>query len=253
MESKFKELSVIDCGEYIETIPQGNRKLSYISWSDAWQLLKEKCPDANYEHHEPVTFPNGEMMVFCTVTVNGVSHRMHLPVLGNKNQPLKNPNVFDINTSMQRCFAKAISMHGLGLYVYRGEDLPPAESIDGEAMYQEFTLRYEQDQHACAVWYSQLSEEQMAAIKDGSPNRKKTATQTQVRDLISQMHATFDEYAESLRQAVQKGDVMSIQQLQGELCEYERGCVKERLSAEEKHQYRNVMDNVMAMKEQNNG
>ena len=122
MESKFKELSVIDCGEYIETIPQGNRKLSYISWSDAWQLLKEKCPDANYEHHEPVTFPNGEMMVFCTVTVNGVSHRMHLPVLGNKNQPLKNPNVFDINTSMQRCFAKAISMHGLGLYVYRGED-----------------------------------------------------------------------------------------------------------------------------------
>ena len=64
---------------------------------------------------------------------------------------------------------------------------------------------------------------------------------------------TFDEYAESLRQAVQKGDVMSIQQLQGELCEYERGCVKERLSVEEKQQYRNVMHNVMAMKEQNNG
>ena len=89
MESKFKELSVIDCGEYIETIPQGNRKLSYISWSDAWQLLKEKCPDANYEHHEPVTFPNGEMMVFCTVTVNGVSHACTCRFSATKTSRLK--------------------------------------------------------------------------------------------------------------------------------------------------------------------
>jgi hypothetical protein len=67
------------------------------------------------------------------------------------------------------------------------------------------------------------------------------------------MHATFDEYAENLRQAVQKGDVLAIQQLQGELDEYERACVKDRLSGEEKYQYRNVMSNVIAMKEQNNG
>ena len=253
MESKFKQLSEIDCGEYIEKIPQGQRELSYISWPDAWQLLKKNCPDATYEHHEPVTFPNGEMMVFCTVTVSGVSHRMHLPVLGNKNQPLKNPNVFDINKAMQRCFAKAISMHGLGLYVYRGEDLPPSSEADSEAMYEEFAHRYEQDQHACAVWYSQLSEEQMSAIKDGAPKGKKTAVQSLTRDLVTQMHATFDEYAENLRQAVVKGDVLAIQQLQGELDEYERTCVKDRLSGEEKHQYRNVMSNVIAMKEQTNG
>ena len=120
-------------------------------------------------------------------------------------------------------------------------------------MYESSHTRYEQDQHACAVWYNQLSEEQMSAIKDGSPKGKKTATQTQVRELISQMHATFDEYAENLRQAVQKGDVLAIQQLQGELDDYERTCVKDRLSGEEKHQYRNVMSNVIAMKEQNNG
>jgi hypothetical protein len=253
MESKFKELSVIDCGEYIETIPQGNRKLSYISWSDAWQLLKEKCPDANYEHHEPVTFPNGEMMVFCTVTVNGVSHRMHLPVLGNKNQPLKNPNVFDINTSMQRCFAKAISMHGLGLYVYRGEDLPPTEAIDNTAMYNEFMRRYEENKHDCAVWYSQLSQEEMSAVKEGSPKNKKTATQTLVRELVAKMHVNFDDYAERLSEAVIKGDAMYIEQLQGELEEYERNCVKERLSSEIKQQYRTVMENAKAMKEQSNG
>lgn len=249
MESKFKQLSVVDCGEFIEK--KGN--LSYISWASAWDLLNKHCPGATYEHHEPVTYPNGEMMVSCSVAVDGISHTMHLPVLDHRNKPIQNPNVFQINTSMQRCFAKAISMHGLGLYVYRGEDLPPSEEVDGEAMYEEFAHRYEQDQHACAVWYSQLSEEQMSAIKDGSPNRKKTATQTQVRELISQMHATFDEYAENLRQAVQKGDVLAIQQLQGELDDYERTCVKDRLSGEEKHQYRNVMSNVIAMKEQSNG
>ena len=51
---------------------------------------------------------------------------------------------------MQRCFAKAISMHGLGLYVYRGEDLPPAEVIDDTAMYEEFVRRYEENKHNCA-------------------------------------------------------------------------------------------------------
>ena len=78
----------------------------------------------------PVTFPSGEIMVSCTVTVDGVSHRMHLPVLDHRNKPIQNPNVFQLNTSMQRCFAKAISMHGLGLYVYRGEDLPPTSIYD---------------------------------------------------------------------------------------------------------------------------
>jgi hypothetical protein len=252
MESKFKELSVIDCGEYIETIPQGNRKLSYISWSDAWQLLKEKCPDANYEHHEPVTFSNGEMMVFCTVTVSGVSHRMHLPVLGNKNQPLKNPNVFDINTSMQRCFAKAISMHGLGLYVYRGEDLPPTEAIDDTAMYEEFMRRYEENKHGCAVWYSQLSEEEMSAVKEGSPKNKKTATHQLSRDLVTQMHANFDDYAEQLSIAVQKEDVTSVGQLWNEMVDYERRCVFGRLSQEVQASLNNLIKRAIALKEQSN-
>ena len=253
MDSKFKELSEIDCGKHIEKIPQGNKKLSYISWASAWQLLKTHCPDATYEHHEPVTFPNGEMMVFCTVTVDGVSHRMHLPVLGNKNQPLKNPSIFDINTAMQRCFAKAIGMHGLGLYVYRGEDLPPADDLDVTFMYEEFMRRYSENKHNCAVWYSQLTQDEMSAVKDGSPKNKKTATQTTVREVVAEMHANFDEYAEKLSEAVSKGDAMYIEQLQGELEEYERNCVKERLSSEIKQQYRTVMENAKAMKEQSNG
>lgn len=237
MESKFKELSVVDCGEFIEK----KGSLSYISWASAWQLLKEHCPDATYEQHDPITFPNGEMMVFCSVTVGGIAHKMQLPVLDHRNSPIQNPNVFQINTSMQRCLAKAIGMHGLGLYVYRGEDLPPAEEIDNTAMYEEFNRRYLENKHDCAVWYSQLSEEEMSAVKEGSPKGKKTATQTLLRDLVTLMHSNFDEYARHLGEAIQKGDIVAIKQLQEELNDYERNLVKHRLSDEDKQQLRKLM------------
>jgi hypothetical protein len=245
MENNFKALSQVDCGEFIEKKGQ----LSYISWASAWQKLCEHCPDATYEHHDWITTPSGEVMVFCTVTVGGVSHKAHLPVLDHKNKPIQSPNVFQLNTSMQRCFAKAISMHGLGLYVYRGEDLPPAEEIDHTAMYEEFLRQHEENKHNCAVWYSQLSEEEMNAVKEGSPKGKKTATHQLTRDLVTQMHANFDDYAEKLAEAVQNGDVMFIEQLQGELEDYERACVKDRLSSEVKSQYKQVMINAKANKE----
>jgi hypothetical protein len=41
-----------------------------------------------------------------------------------RNQPIPNPNAYQVNTSMQRCLAKAISLHGIGLYIYAGENLP---------------------------------------------------------------------------------------------------------------------------------
>jgi len=249
MESKYKELSVVDCDEHIEK--KGN--LSYISWAAAWHMLCQRCPDATYEHHEPVTFPSGEMMVSCSVCVGGISHMMHLPVLDHKNKPIQNPNVFQINTSMQRCFAKAISMHGLGLYVYRGEDLPPTEAIDKTEMYNEFMRRYEENKHNCAVWYSQLSEEEMSAVKEGSPKNKKTATHQLSRDLVTQMHANFDVYAEQLSIAVQKEDVTSIGQLWNELVDYERRCVFGRLSQESQALLNKLIKRAIALKEQSNG
>ena len=56
------------------------------------------------------------------------------PVLDNKNQTIENPNAFQINTSIQRCLAKAIALHGLGLYIFRGEDLPEADPLNNEQL-----------------------------------------------------------------------------------------------------------------------
>ena len=65
--------------------------------------------------------------VECQVTVGGVTRSQLHPILNYKNKPIVGPNCFEINTSMQRALAKAISLHGLGLYIYSGEDIPMSE------------------------------------------------------------------------------------------------------------------------------
>jgi hypothetical protein len=66
------------------------------------------------------------MMVFCAVTAFGKTMTAQLPVMDHKNKAIPNPDAFEVNKAMQRCLAKAIALHGIGLYIYAGEDLPEA-------------------------------------------------------------------------------------------------------------------------------
>ena len=72
-------------------------------------------------------------MVFCTVHAFGKSRTAQLPVMDFRNKAIHNPDAFSVNTAMQRCLAKAISLHGLGMYIYAGEDLPMVEIKESEA------------------------------------------------------------------------------------------------------------------------
>lgn len=65
-------------------------------------------------------------MVFCTVRAFGRERTAHLPVMDHKHRAIPNPDAFQINTAMQRALAKAVGLHGLGMYLYAGEDLPAA-------------------------------------------------------------------------------------------------------------------------------
>ena len=77
-------------------------------------------------------------MVFCTVKAFNKEMTAQLPVLDFKNQAIKNPNAMQLNTAMQRCLAKAISLHGIGLYIYQGEDLPEGDVLERiENIYKE--------------------------------------------------------------------------------------------------------------------
>lgn len=119
--SNYETLAAINVNDHVEK----KQKFSYLSWAWAVDTLMRSDPTANWEYRDSKIFADGTMMVFCTVTAFGVPRTMQLPVINHSNKPISNPNAFDINTSMQRCLVKAIALHGLGLYLYAGEDLPP--------------------------------------------------------------------------------------------------------------------------------
>jgi hypothetical protein len=120
----YKDLRQINVSQHIEK----KNGLSYLSWSWALDQLLQLDDSATWEYLEPKRFGDS-MMVFCKVTAFGKSRTAQLPVMDFRNQAIPNPNAYQVNTAMQRCLAKAISLHGIGLYIYAGEDLPiPTEA-----------------------------------------------------------------------------------------------------------------------------
>jgi len=120
--SKYLELRKINVNDNTEK----KGRFTYLSWAWAVDQLLQLDPMATWEYKEPMKFGDS-MMVFCTVTAFGKSMTAQLPVMNNQNKSMINPDSFAVNTAMQRCLAKAIALHGLGLYIYAGEDLPEDE------------------------------------------------------------------------------------------------------------------------------
>lgn len=129
----FKELQKVNVNDKVER----KNGLSYLSWAFAWGELKLRFPDANYTVYESPQgwnyFTDGRTCWVKTgVTVNGIEHVEYLPVMNNRNQsiPLDSITSFDVNKAIQRSLTKAVARHGLGLYIYAGEDLPTEASAD---------------------------------------------------------------------------------------------------------------------------
>lgn len=130
-DNYFAELNSVNVNEHVE---QKNR-LSYLSWAWAWAEIKKRYPDSTYRIYES---ENGcfyhtdgrTCWVKTGVTVNGIEHIEYLPVMDYKNKsiPLEDITSFDVNKAIQRSLTKAVARHGLGLYIYAGEDLPEEEA-----------------------------------------------------------------------------------------------------------------------------
>ena len=139
MSNIWNTLSAIDCSKHVEK----KNGFTYLSWAWAWSILKQHYPTAHYTKH--LFQVNGNQLpymldadgnAYVTVTVkildgsnpNGVSAIESateiMPVLNHANRPIKNPNSFEVNASLQRCMVKAIAALGLGCYIYAGEDMP---------------------------------------------------------------------------------------------------------------------------------
>jgi hypothetical protein len=121
----YSELRKINVSQHIEK----KNGLSYLSWAWAVDTLLQTDPTATWFYGQPVAFGDS-LMVFCTVNAFGKSMTAQLPVMDYRNKAIPNPDAMAVNTAMQRCLAKAIALHGLGLYIYAGEDLPVPTETD---------------------------------------------------------------------------------------------------------------------------
>ena len=176
-KSIFEDLYSVNVNDYKED----RNGLSYLSWSNAWAEVKKRYPEAQYEIEKfnGLPYVYDELtgyMVYTTVTINGITHEMWLPVMDSANKAMKsypykytvlNKNfkyatkdktdgkyydkygneqteyiektceaatMFDINKTVMRCLTKNLAMHGLGLYIYSGEDLPEVEKEENKKL-----------------------------------------------------------------------------------------------------------------------
>ena len=124
----FQQLSSINVNSKTEK----KGKFTYLSWSFAWAELKKVSPTATSKvyHDENTNMPyfasKAGVIVKVGVTIEGLEHINYLPVMDFRNAsiPADKVNMMDVNKAIQRCTVKAIALHGLGLYIYAGEDLP---------------------------------------------------------------------------------------------------------------------------------
>ena len=142
--SIFEKLNAINVNEHTEK----KNDLTYLSWSGAWAEVKKVYPDAEYSIMKfnglPYVFDEKTgYMVYTTVTIEGLTHEMWLPVMDGANNAMKAQpytkitrykeitveaaTMFDINKTIMRCLTKNLAMFGLGLYIFAGEDLPKSE------------------------------------------------------------------------------------------------------------------------------
>lgn len=149
--SVFQVLNSINCNEHTEQ----KNGLTYLSWAWAWQMVKQNFPDATYTIYE-----NKDGLLYHTdgktawvktgVTINGLEHIEYLPVMDFKNKSITIDQItsFEVNKAVQRSLTKACARHGLGLYIYAGEDLPDG---DGKVAPAPKLTEKEQDDLALAI------------------------------------------------------------------------------------------------------
>ena len=132
-DNYFQELFDVNVGNHTEK----RGELTYLSWSWAWAEIKKKHPDAYYTIYEDKDgnfyHTDGRTAWVKTgVTIDGIEHIEYLPVMDfrNKSIPVESITSTDVNKTIQRSLTKACARHGLGLYIYAGEDLPEVDKLE---------------------------------------------------------------------------------------------------------------------------
>tara|TARA_R110000751_G_scaffold126692_4_gene228679 strand:- start:800 stop:1423 length:624 start_codon:yes stop_codon:yes gene_type:complete len=143
-ETTFEMLSKINVNKFVEK----KNGLTYLSWAYAWSEVKSNCPDATYEIGETEYDESLGFMCHTSVTIDGETLPMWLPVMDGANKSMKKQaykfttrygdkdvaaaTTFDINKTIMRCLVKNLAMFGLGIYIFAGDDIPTSEMQEEE-------------------------------------------------------------------------------------------------------------------------
>ena len=236
----FEMLNALNLNGHTEQKNVGGTKLTYLSWPWAWAEVKKNFPDAHYtiwKNAEGLPYtvdPNTGYMVYTSVTIEGITHEMWLPVMNGANRAMK-PEAYeytsgnykktveaatmmDINKTIMRCLVKNLAMFGLGLYIYAGEDLPEVEQDEqrSASMVQEANVRPQASQNAAqaasATVVDKLPATAPQAVKQAE-NRPETAASYLMRK-ITELTAAYRDYgfnfAETRKSLIQAGLVEDV-------------------------------------------
>jgi hypothetical protein len=187
--SKFAELAKINVNEHTEK----KNGLTYLSWAWAVDQLLRQDETASWEYRfsndKPYVQIGETCMVFCTVRAFGVERTAQLPVMDHRNKAIPNPDAFQVNVAMQRCLAKAIALHGIGLYIYAGEDLPEGvkeePKVDMEVVSILSTAAHKGTESFRAAWKA-LTPEQRKGVSPQAMNSLKGICDEADADLATQ-------------------------------------------------------------------
>lgn len=211
----FNNLNHINVNEHTKN----KNGLTYLSWAWAWGEVKKEYPLADYEikkfgeEEKPYLFDKDlGYMVFTTVTIQGLTHEMWLPVMDNRNNAMtdhtqkitkfkkevtvQKATMFDINSAIMRCLTKNLAMHGLGLYIYAGEDLPEEPPVKKINDTQVKSLN--------------VVIEVIAKLTDQTPAQARKALlahqklPNNIKELDENQYGTFLRYLNSLKQKYEK-------------------------------------------------
>lgn len=223
--SYFQELNKIDCSEHTEQKGQ----FTYLSWAWAMQELGKVHPDAiiNVKRFPLPSQPEISVPYMQTpigffveveVIIEGVARSQIHPVLDNRNKPLDKPNTFQINTSIQRALVKAISLHGLGLYIYAGEDLPEDAPKYTKEQKKAFDVAISGKEILGILEIkASVSEDAYIDLFNSFEKGNKTNGKNLARDLEREGFAAVEAYQQQLTDCANNDDQPGVEELKEEM------------------------------------
>ena len=222
-DNYFKELLAVDCSNKVEK----KGKFNYLSWAFAVEQVGAIHPDWTYDikRFDGMPYLKSELGYFVEVgvTINGIERTEMMPVLDNRNQPIASPTTFDINTTTKRTLVKAIAMHGLGLYIYAGEDLPSDEyrPIYTDAQRNTYLKLLEQGEAlAFRNFYMTLDEDVKVASFNSFDKGEKVANKNKVNELDKAAIDAVMLTADEINEAVIKDSDHAVLELLSDFSEY---------------------------------